>query len=133
MDDTTTNFQLTPPKSHTEHKPWGSFDEYTENQPSTVKILTVLPGEAISLQSHQHRSEWWTILDDKMDVVVGDKQFTAHRGETVFIPQQTKHRAIGLDQPCRWLEISFGLFDPNDIIRYEDKYGRANGDHSAAG
>lgn len=118
--------RLIPPERFTVSKPWGGFDQFTLNEATTVKIITVLPHESLSLQTHKERSEWWIILDTKMDIEVDGKQFTAYRGQDVFIPQGVKHRAIGLDSPCRWLEISFGSFDENDIHRFEDKYGRTD-------
>lgn len=118
--------RATPPKRFTASKPWGGFDQFTSNETTTVKIITVLPHELLSLQSHDLRSEWWIILDTKMDIEIDGKRFTAYRGQDVFIPQGAKHRAFGLDTPCRWLEVSFGTFDENDIHRFEDRYGRTD-------
>ncbi len=115
------------PERFTVSKPWGGFDQFTLNESSTVKIITVLPHEELSLQSHNYRSEWWVVLDAKMMVEIDGHKHTIYRGQDIFIPQGAKHRAIGLDGPCRWLEISFGTFDENDIHRYEDKYGRSDG------
>lgn len=112
------------PHRTTVTKPWGNFDELTLNEKTTVKILTINPGEELSLQSHAHRDEWWIVLDEAMEVVIGDEKRTLHRNDEVFIPAGTHHRVIGLDQPCRWLEIAYGLFGETDIERYEDKYGR---------
>ncbi len=114
------------PHRTTEDKPWGKFEEFTLNEKTTVKILTINPGEELSLQSHEHRSEWWIVLDEAMDVVLNDEQRTLHRGDEIFIPAGSKHRVIGLDQSCRWLEIAYGRFDEGDIHRFDDKYGRAN-------
>lgn len=118
----------TPPHRSTVNKPWGGFDQFTLNEQTTVKILTVNPGESLSLQSHAHRSEWWIVLDTNMAVEIDGQRSTVNKGEDIFIPQGAKHRAIGLDAPCRWLEIAFGTFDENDITRFEDKYGRAHVD-----
>jgi mannose-6-phosphate isomerase-like protein (cupin superfamily) len=118
--------RLAPPARFTVSKPWGGFDQFTLNETTTVKILTVLPHESLSLQSHDERSEWWIILDTKMDIEIDGKRFTAYRGQDVFIPQGAKHRALGLDTPCRWLEIAFGTFNEDDIHRFEDKYGRTD-------
>lgn len=111
---------------HTAHtdKPWGGFDELTLNEKTTVKILTINPGEALSLQSHAHRDEWWIVLDEAMRVVVGDQEKLLAHGDEVFIPRGTQHRVIGLTRPCRWVEIAYGEFLEADITRYEDKYGR---------
>src|SRR6266542_633738 len=96
----TTTPRLTSPERFTVSKPWGGFDQFTLNETTTVKILTVLPREELSLQSHDNRSEWWVILDTKMDIEIDGKRITAFRGQDVFIPQGAKHRAIGLDSPC---------------------------------
>ena len=116
--------RVAPPERFTVSKPWGGFEQFTLNEPSTVKILTVLPHEELSLQAHDNRSEWWIILDAKMDIEIDGNRITAYRGQDIFIPQGAKHRAIGLDAPCRWLEIAFGTFDEEDIHRFSDKYGR---------
>jgi mannose-6-phosphate isomerase len=117
--------RATAPKRITVKKPWGGFDELTENETTTVKILTVLPHQETSLQVHEHRSEWWVVLDEKMDVVIDDKHMTVYRGQDIFIPQGSAHRVVGLDTPCRWLEISFGDFNERDIHRLKDDYGRS--------
>ncbi len=119
--------RVSPPERFTVSKPWGGFDQFTLNETSTVKIITVLPHEELSLQSHDHRSEWWVVLDAKMVVEIDDQRHTVYRGQDIFIPQGAKHRAIGLDAPCRWLELSFGTFDEQDIHRFQDKYGRTDG------
>lgn len=46
-------------------------------------------------------------------------------GETVSIPKQARHRVAALDSECVILEISYGRFDENDIVRIEDDYQRA--------
>ncbi len=113
------------PERYSERRPWGGFDRFVFNELCSVKILTVMPGQAISLQSHERRSEWWVILDAKLDVEKDGKRITLHRGEDIFFPAGSKHRAFGLDKPCRWLEIAFGVNEEDgDIHRYDDQYGR---------
>ena len=101
------------PSSIEVNKPWGRFEQYTHNLPSTVKIITVAPGGVLSRQYH-----------DQRDVL---KVFHPEPGEKLFIPRGTVHRlsAAG-EEPVRILEISFGLFDEEDIVRLEDVYGRAS-------
>lgn len=112
------------PRKITVSKPWGGFEELTLNEKTTVKILTVNPGEELSLQAHEHRHEWWIVLDEAMQVVIDDTKLILGKGEEVYIPAGTKHRVIGLSRPCRWLEISYGEFLEADIERFDDKYGR---------
>jgi mannose-1-phosphate guanylyltransferase/mannose-6-phosphate isomerase len=106
-------------------KPWGRFIQYTLNQPTTVKILEVNPGEILSLQSHNHRDELWVPLTSGAVVEIDGHVMNPGELEPVFIPRYTKHRLSAKDQKVRVLEISFGTFDEEDVVRYEDKYGRS--------
>ena len=112
---------LTP---YTETRPWGAFTEFTKNEPSTVKIITVNDGGELSLQYHHHRDEFWYIVSGVGVVTIGDEHFTAHVGEKFFIPRKTNHRAKGVGGQLVFMEISFGEFDEKDIVRLEDHYGR---------
>lgn len=106
-------------------KPWGRFEQYTHNITSTVKILTVEPGGILSQQYHHHRDELWVVLDTGARVELGEETFHPKPGEKLFIPQGTVHRlSCTGEEPVRILEISFGEFDENDIVRLEDVYGR---------
>ncbi|HET8581322.1 MAG TPA: phosphomannose isomerase type II C-terminal cupin domain [Candidatus Paceibacterota bacterium] len=112
------------PHPYEEDRPWGSFRRFTDNELSTVKILTVRGGEAFSLQTHAHRSEFWRILSGECDVTVGDAATTGKPGDEFFVPQGAAHRIAGIAPKTQVLEIAYGTFDENDITRLEDKYGR---------
>jgi len=117
---------VVPPSVRVE-KPWGSFEQYTHNLPSTVKIITVEPGEALSRQYHHNRDELWVVLDPGATVEIGDEVIHPEPGEKLFIPRGTVHRLCcsgSAAEPTRILEVSFGLFDEEDIVRLEDVYGR---------
>jgi mannose-6-phosphate isomerase len=107
-------------------KPWGFFEQLTYNAPSTVKIITVDPGGTLSLQYHHRRDELWVILDCGAQVQRGDQVIQPETGEKVFIPRRIAHclSATG-NTAVRILEVSFGEFDEDDIVRVEDVYGRA--------
>ena len=107
-------------------KPWGCFEQFTHNELSTVKIITVDPGGTLSLQYHHQRDELWVIMDSGAQVEAGDRVIEPDPGEKVFIPRRMQHRlsAVG-DGAVRILEVSFGEFDEDDIVRVEDVYGRA--------
>jgi mannose-6-phosphate isomerase len=108
-----------------EERPWGRFRRYTHNQLSTVKIITVNPGHVLSLQYHHKRDELWVVLDPGLRVTLADRVWEPQPYEEIFIPHGTRHRVAGIGkEPSRWLEISFGEFDENDIVRLEDSYGR---------
>ena len=106
-------------------KPWGSFERYTHNLASTVKIITVAPGGVLSSQYHHKRDELWVTLDPGALVELGGEVVEPEVGEELFIPRGTVHRlsAAG-DRTVRILEVSFGEFEEDDIVRLDDAYGR---------
>ena len=108
-----------------EERPWGNFERFTLNEPTTVKIVTVNPGEAISLQTHEHRDEFWRVIRGSGTIRMGDTDHPALEGATFFNPRHTEHRVEGGPEGLSFLEISFGEFAEGDIHRLEDKYGRA--------
>lgn len=105
-------------------KPWGHFIQYVLNQAVTVKILEIRAGEQVSYQYHHHRSELWIPLDEGACLKLNGALQRPQPMEPVFIPQGAKHQLIGESKDYRVLEISFGNFDEEDIVRLSDKYGR---------
>lgn len=113
-----------PPKPYRERRPWGEFIKFVENSPCTVKIITVNHGEGFSLQYHKSRDEFWHILDGNGTATIGPERIDIAKGEDYFIPSGTLHRIEAVDKDVVLLEISFGAFDEDDIVRVEDKYDR---------
>lgn len=105
-------------------RPWGHFEQFTANEASTVKVITVQKGEALSLQTHKHRDEFWRILSGTGTVTIGDSVQPVSVGDQVYCPRTTQHRAEAGAEDLVFLEIAFGDFDENDIVRLEDKYYR---------
>lgn len=110
---------------NTDQRPWGWFREFTLNEISTVKILGVKAGHKFSLQSHKGRDEFWRVLAGNPVVTVGDKEKVAKEGDEFYIPKETKHRIGAVENDAQVLEISFGVFDEKDEVRFEDDYGRS--------
>lgn len=107
-----------------EERPWGNFERFTLNEPSTVKILTIKPGESLSLQTHKHRDEFWKIISGNGNIVIGDKEFEAIPGNEYKADRGTPHRLAAGTEELKFLEISFGAFDEHDEVRIDDNYGR---------
>jgi mannose-6-phosphate isomerase-like protein (cupin superfamily) len=107
-------------------KPWGKFIQFTLNEPTTVKLIIVNPGEELSLQTHQKRKEFWFIVAGKPIITVGETITEANVGDEFTVPQATQHRIKAQDKTVQFLEISYGQFDEEDIVRLEDNYGRAH-------
>lgn len=113
-----------------ETRPWGKFLQFTENENTTVKIIEVKPQQQLSVQRHQNRDELWMALDPGLVALVGDETVFMTDVEVgiepVFVPRGTTHsvKNANLVSDARFLEISFGEFDENDIERLRDVYGR---------
>lgn len=112
-------------RPHSEERPWGTFIQFTNNEPSTVKIIIVQPGEELSLQYHNHRSEFWYVLSGNGTFVTDDTELAAQPGTYHIVPTHAKHRIKGGSEELRVLEIAFGDFDEDDIVRLQDKYDRS--------
>ncbi|NNM83738.1 phosphomannose isomerase type II C-terminal cupin domain [Candidatus Parcubacteria bacterium] len=108
-----------------EERPWGNFERFTLNEKTTVKIITINPREAFSLQTHKHRDEFWRVLTGSGIVRIDNKDSEARAGDTFFSPRHSEHRVTGGRDGIVFLEIAFGDFNENDIKRLEDRYGRA--------
>jgi len=112
-------------KPSTTEKPWGNFRQFTHNENSTVKIITVNPNEELSLQSHAKRSEFWKVIKGSGIVQIGETKHEAKEGDEYNIKVEDKHRISAGILGIEILEVATGEFDEEDITRYEDKYGRA--------
>ena len=111
-------------QNYIQTRPWGKFEEFTTNQKTTVKILTVEPNQELSLQFHNKRWEFWRILSGNPTIQIGDTKTEAKQEDSFEIPKKEKHRITSNDEQVKILEISFGDFDENDIVRLEDRYNR---------
>ncbi len=90
-------------------RPWGEFEQYTHNLPSTVKVITVRPKGKLSLQYHRKRDELWIILDPGVQVELEDKILRPQPGEKIFIPRETPHRLSAFeDEPVRFWRYLLG-------------------------
>ena len=107
-----------------EERPWGSFENFTLNETSTVKILHVAPGVRFSLQKHAHRSEYWKVIEGDGIAQLNEEERPVKVGDEIEIEVGTLHRLTGGEHGIAVLEISFGEFNEADIIRTEDDFGR---------
>jgi mannose-6-phosphate isomerase len=106
-------------------RPWGTFNQFANNEDCTVSLMSVLPGQRLSLQSHTGRAELWIVIDDGAIVEVGDDIKEYKAGDEIWIPANERHRLSNKgNQPVRVLEVAFGNWQQDDIQRYEDDYKR---------
>jgi mannose-6-phosphate isomerase len=112
-------------KIYSEGRPWGGFEKFHENKPCTIKLIYINANSRLSLQYHKKRSEFWKVIKGTAKVELDGKTIILGEGETITIPRQAKHRIGALESECIILEIAYGRFDENDIVRLEDDYQRS--------
>lgn len=101
-------------------RPWGHFLLF----PNNCKILVVKPGQSLSLQLHHQRDEYWYVLKGQAFVTLGETNQILQEGDDIFIPREIKHRLRAVENEVHIYEIPYGIFDEEDIVRFEDIYGR---------
>jgi mannose-6-phosphate isomerase-like protein (cupin superfamily) len=111
---------------YSEDRPWGSFHVLDEGEGFKVKRIVVTPGGRLSLQSHKHRGEHWTVVTGIATVIVDDRVLTLSRSQSVDIPQGAKHRLENHHGDLvEIIEVQFGDYlGEDDIVRYDDAYNR---------
>jgi mannose-6-phosphate isomerase len=112
---------------YSENRPWGSFHVLDEKPGFKVKRIVVKEGGRLSLQSHKHRSEHWTVVEGTATITVGEKVVAMTRGGAVDIALGEKHRLENLHSgEVTIIEVQFGDYlGEDDIVRYEDAYSRS--------
>ncbi|ARU32299.1 mannose-1-phosphate guanylyltransferase/mannose-6-phosphate isomerase [Sulfuriferula sp. AH1] len=111
----------------TAHHPWGTYTVLEEGNGFKIKRIEVKPDASLSLQMHHHRSEHWVVVSGMAKVVNGDRELFVNTNESTYIPAGHKHR---LENPgllnLVMIEVqSGGYLGEDDIVRFDDKYGRA--------
>lgn len=108
------------------NRPWGFYKSTMLTPLAQAKIITIFPNEELSLQKHEHREEHWVFIKGEGKIILEQSVMPIHPGKYVFIPKGCKHKIINdSNENIIFSEIQLGeYFGEDDIIRYEDKYGR---------
>ncbi len=118
---------MTEAENHkTGFRPWGKYLSIKNEEFWQVKLIEVKPGESLSLQKHRFRSEHWVVVKGIAQVRIEDKFFTLKENQSTFIPLGLKHQLTNPGKEnLSIIEVQCGKYlGEDDIIRYEDKYGR---------
>lgn len=109
-----------------DHRPWGWFESLALGKRFQVKRICVKPGASLSLQSHNHRSEHWIVVEGTAEVSIDDEVKLVTEGQSVYVPLGSIHRMKNLGKlPMILIEVQIGSYlGEDDIIRYEDIYAR---------
>lgn len=105
-------------------KPWGNIKAYALNQPCTVKLITIKEGQETSLHYHKLRDDIWIVMDDGLQLTIGEKELLAEAGTEYLIPAEELHKICSLGKAGRVLEIGVGFTSEDDTYRIKDEYGR---------
>jgi mannose-1-phosphate guanylyltransferase/mannose-6-phosphate isomerase len=113
------------------YRPWGSYDSVDDGERFQVKRLSLKPGGMLSLQMHHHRAEHWIVVQGTARVTCGGKTFLLSENESTFVPIGATHR---IENPGKValhiIEVRSGSYlGEDDIVRYEDNYGRKGTDN----
>ncbi|EGW36526.1 CBS domain-containing protein [Desulfosporosinus sp. OT] len=109
------------------NRPWGLYKTTFLNPYSQSKIIKVKPLGELSLQEHKRREEYWVIIYGMGEVIIGESKKRVESGNYVYIPKGCKHKLINTSEDSSLMvaEVQLGdYFGEDDIIRYQDIYGR---------
>jgi len=108
------------------YRPWGWYDSIESGEYFQVKRLHVKPGAKLSLQMHHKRAEHWVVVSGTATVTNGEQAFNLNKGESTYIPLGITHALENqTNKPLEIIEVQSGTYlGEDDIVRFEDKYGR---------
>ena len=109
------------------HRPWGSYTVLEESGVYKIKRVTVRPSQKLSLQLHHHRSEHWVVVSGTAEVELDGETRLLRKGESTFVKSGVKHRLRNPGViPLEVIEVQLGEYlEEDDIVRFEDDYGRS--------
>lgn len=110
----------------TVYRPWGYYTVLAEGNGFLTKMIQVNPGQKLSVQSHNHRSEHWVVLEGMAKVLLEGKEHILSPGHSIDIDVKEIHSLQNpFDEVLKIVEVQKGdLLIEEDIVRYEDMYGR---------
>jgi len=111
------------------YRPWGFYDSIDLDQRFQVKRIMIKPGACISSQIHHHRAEHWVVVSGTARVHRGDEEYLLTENQSTYIPVGVPHRLTNPGKiPLEIIEVQSGSYlGEDDIVRFEDVYGRGNG------
>ena len=107
-------------------KPWGYELIYAKTGRYVGKILHINRGESLSLQYHEMKDETLYVVAGELELTVeheGERRVLPLRaGQAFHIPPRMIHRMQAIED-TDVAEVSTTELD--DVVRLEDRYGRA--------
>ena len=108
------------------YRPWGYYETVDSSEHFRVKRLMIKPGHKLSLQLHRQRAEHWVVVSGTARVTRGEETFQLERNQSTFVPVGVKHRLENAgEESLLVVEVQSGAYlGEDDIVRFEDRYGR---------
>lgn len=108
------------------HRPWGWYDSIDEGRRFKVKRIQVNPKASLSLQKHHHRAEHWIVVQGTAEITRGSETLLLTENQSTYIPLGEVHRLANTGStPLEVIEVQSGNYlGEDDIVRYDDEYGR---------
>ena len=75
-----------------DYRPWGWYESLALGPRFQVKRIVVNPGASLSLQSHNHRSEHWIVVEGTAQVTIDGDVKLMTENQSIYIPLGAVHR-----------------------------------------
>lgn len=105
-------------------RPWGTYEVLLDEKNYKVKRIAVNPYQQFSLQYHNYRDEYWTIVDGGGLIIIDGAEYQTSTKTSYYIPKQSIHRASANSEGLTFIEVQVGECYEDDIVRLHDDYGR---------
>lgn len=108
------------------YRPWGHYDLVDCGDRHHTKRIVVKPGAKLSVQKHHHRAEHWVVVKGTAWVSRNGESVLVTENESIYIPVGTVHSLENPGViPLEMVEVQSGSYlGEDDIVRFEDQYGR---------
>ena len=105
-------------------RPWGTYEVLLDEPNYKVKRIEVNPYQQFSLQYHNHRDEYWTVVSGSGKIVIDGTEYSTESKKSFYISKQSVHRAAAYGDGLVFIEVQKGDCKEEDIVRIQDDYGR---------
>lgn len=110
---------INPPKTY---NTWGTSKTLEQEEDFEINRVTVIPGQHMTMQSHQYHSKHWVILHGEATIIRNDETIQLQAGHSIEIPAGTAHRLSNLGTTqLEIIEVHCG--DDNASVEKVARYG----------
>ena len=107
-------------------KPWGNVYDWFSGEHFIVSQFTLREGARTSLHLHENQSHFWFVESGNGELMIEETTFLIGPGDSIYIDTEQIHRLSAMVGDMVIFEVTSGLIDENDVVRFEDDYGRVD-------